>query len=399
MTLIGTHRLPQLPQTPLKGAPKVGAPAPQQIAAPVVLAQAPPLPPPQLVIPPVMPPLPPTPPANPWSAARNPSANMVQQQYVDLRLEELEAERKPGRKQALDALARILLQQPRYLQHKKIPFKELMRVYTGIERNLQTADLTINFKAGAWFNTENPDDTYGQMYQRAMDGGRMLLQSTDLNDAEDRAAIDNRVTFPSNWHGIQTPQQRGLSPARQGAERIMRQMNTGALSPSALKPGAFEASNPNFNPHTKQIFMGLNYGRRPHGSATSYGKSYFVCNSSLKSRCLYYAGDTFLQKTSANHAGGLQVSFDNLGALLGKTENTYLMQPLLDSCFDGKILRSASADKELIEAHHFGELRFREHVDFMVISPQDVQPRMWPDVVENARKFASKHGIQLYQTN
>ncbi len=54
----------------------------------------------------------------------------------------------------------------------------------------------------------------------------------------------------------------------------------------------------------------------------------------------------------------------------------------------------------LIEAHHFGELKFREHADYMVISPEGLADRsLWPTIVKNARKFAEKQGIRIYQTD
>jgi hypothetical protein len=241
------------------------------------------------------------------------------------------------------------------------------------------------------------------MYERAMVDGKMLLQSTGMNDAQDRAAVDSQVTFPSGWQNVQTPPQRGLSPGRQGADRIMAQMDTGQLEPSSAKRHAFEATNPHFNPHTKQIFIGLNYGRRAHGSTTNWGHSYFVLKSSLKPRCFYYAGDTFNQKGTGNHAGDLQTPYDNLGAILGKkqgdnSDTSILRREILEACYQRKILRDTSYMGSLIEAHHFGELRFRDHVEYMVISPSGATNKLaWPDIVVNARKFAQKHGFKVFQ--
>ncbi len=425
MALVGTHRLPQVPQPPLKGAPKMGVPAPLPMTAPAVLAQAPPpaaaqlvippmmpplppTPPPRLAIPPVMPPLPAIPPANPWSAARNPSANMVQQQYLDVRLAELGASCTADKVAALQVLEQYLLDRlDPNKKHKKIAAKELLRIYGQIERNLQSSELTINFHAHIWFANENPYDTYTQMYERAMQGDQMVLSSTGMNDATARAEVDNQITFPDHWQGVQTTAVRGLQPGRQGVDRIMKQMDTGALVPKPVTQAekAYNASNRHFNPHTKQIFLGLNYGRRPHGSAMNFGRSFLVFKSGLKPRCVYYACDTFLQREQGTHAGGIQVAYDNLAAILGKNSPgaMLLRDAIFKSCYEGKLLPDPEdtgyCKFVLLEAHHFGELNFRDHAEKLVISPRGADPAMWPTIVENARKFAKKHGLALYQTN
>lgn len=48
-----------------------------------------------------------------------------------------------------------------------------------------------------------------------------------------------------------------------------------------------EASNPYFNPWSKQIFAALNYGRRPHGATVTYGRSYLVLNLKFKTNAIY----------------------------------------------------------------------------------------------------------------
>src|SRR5947207_3037209 len=41
-------------------------------------------------------------------------------------------------------------------------------VYVKISRQLQAADLTINFDAGKWFLTDNQFPSYQQMYERGV---------------------------------------------------------------------------------------------------------------------------------------------------------------------------------------------------------------------------------------
>jgi hypothetical protein len=362
------------------------------------------------VMPPMMPKLPPT----PWQAAASPSAHLVQQQYVATRLEELEARRTPGRQAALDALEQMLVEKPPFQRMKKIPFKELMRVYKSIEMNLQSAELTVNFKCDTWFTNENPYDTYTQMYQRAVEGKTMVLRDTDQNQADLRAKVDNAVTFPKSWQGTQAqaPPQRGLMPGRQSPERIQRQMDTGAMTPihKAGELPAFLAGNKHFNPDTKQVFLALNYGRRAYGSAINYGYSHFVAKGSLRAKCIYYAQDTFKYakatpkgKRIRVDADAIQYTYDNLGALFYAKGDPHLQEAIFQSCYEGRTLPDPIAtvcSSYLVEAHHFGDLAFDKHVEHMVISPKDCADRsLWPTIVANATKFCRRNGVRLFQTD
>lgn len=370
--------------------------------APVTLPAAPSLAPAYIVPPPPMP---------TWAAAPGPSAQKVQQQYVDTRLEEMEANRKPGKKAALDVLEELLAQKVPRSRWSRIRKKELLRIYDSIERNLQAADLTINFMSEAWFAAANPYDTYTQMYQRAVGDQGMVLKDTPQNQADLRAMVDNAVTFPQGWQNAQGSAQRGLSVGMQSPDRIQRQMDTGKLisvQAPGQRLGEFVAGNRYFNPNTKQIFLALNYGRRPFGSAINYGYSHFVIKSKLKSKCLYYAQDTFIhgKKTPKGKkirvdAANIQFAYDNLGALLYANGDAHLQEAIFDSCYSGQILKdpiSTVCSKYLVEAHHFGELSFRNDVEYMVISPRGISDlSLWPAVVQNAHDFCSRNNIKLYQ--
>jgi hypothetical protein len=402
--------LPDLP--PLPALPEPPAQHNAIHVPPPVLPQLPDLPVQAMIPQGGMPALPKTP--TPWVAKRNPSANVVQEQYVDTRLDELGAIQKPGKKQALAILEAMLLAKlPSGKKHKRIKAKELLRVYDAIERNLQSADLTINFKCVTWFSNPNPYDTYTQMYQRAIEANRMVLRNTDVNDADVRANVDNAITFPKSWQQGQAPLQRGLRPGRQSPQRIQKQMDTGTLQQLAGEGlPAFLAGNPHFNPSTKQVFLALNYGRRAHGSSINYGYSYIVAKSALKPRCLYYAQDTFLRGTGENQppvdAGAMQVPYSNLGALLEANGDVHLRNAIFESCYEGKTLDDevkTLCKYFLVEAHRFGEMKFSEHIDYMVISPKTDeltsihdQP-LWRTIVENAREFCQRNRIKLYQTD
>lgn len=81
-----------------------------------------------------------------------------------------------------------------------------------------------------------------------------------------------------------------------------------------------------------------------------------------------------------------------------------LRDEIFKSCYEGQILGDpwdiGLCKFYLLEAHHFGELKFDEHAEYMVISPHGVKDMsLWPQIVENARKFTARLGIKLYQTN
>src|SRR5262249_41409697 len=153
-------------------------------------------------------------------------------------------------------------------------------------RNLQLADLTINFNSVSWFSTENKSDTYMQMYERGLNAdGELRMKDSAANCVGKRAAADDRVTIPQAWKN--TPAvTRGLAP-RQNEVRIRQQMEFGKAveankSRAPGVPREYTASNPHFNPKTKQVFAAVNYGRIRRGAATEYGYSFFVLDPGLK---------------------------------------------------------------------------------------------------------------------
>lgn len=461
--------LPTLPTIPWVPVQKPVAPSRVQVADPGWQAGMPPLPDrpaaaatqrqmPALPARPAgaapqrqMPPLP-----TPWAAARGPSAKHVQKVYVDTRLKELEAVSAPMVAKTLLIIEQVLLRRiPEKKRPRSIKAIELKRVYQQIQTSLQSAQLTVNFGAYAWFAKANPYDTYTQMYQRAVErrGGEdvMVLKDTPQNQADTRAGVDNNVTFPKNWTRNKTVRiaERGqsLGTHLHSPARVQAQMDTGKLNDVRADPkglAEWTARNKSFNPDTKQIFLALNYGRRPHGSAVNYGHSYFIAKDDLKARCLYYSRDTFHSGTvldpnnpavplmNQNIDASLQVPFGTLGTILAadaslqnvsserlaevlnndvdRDEAWRIREAIFEACYDGKALKditvsSANADY-LLEAHHFGTLQFSKDVECMVISPTGIKwpPKVdptegWRAIIANAKEFTKRNNIRLYQTD
>lgn len=333
---------------------------------------------------------------NLWQKATGPSAALVQQQYVAARLEDIKR-RNPGLEQKV---AQVLTQHP-LLAGQKFKGDRWLEVYRKMNRSLQCADLTINFRAESWFTTENTYSSYTQMYERSAGAdGKNKLFDDPLNPANLRARVDDAVTFPAPWSTPAPPAQRGivnLTPGRQSGERIQTQMAFGSQHTlTGAKPGV-ESGNRHFNPKTKQIFAALNYGRRPHGSSLVYGDCQLVLQPRIKINAMYYGGDTFfapVQDTS------VQVGYGMLAAVIAHAHFA-MVTDIVKSCFldmqlddmggSHTAISGSMAASYLLEGHVFGALPFAESVSDVRLPGR----YMGTAIGNNAFKFASKHGTKL----
>jgi|SRR5690242_4648768 len=120
--------------------------------------------------------------------------------------------------------------------------------------------------------TPNNYDGYTQMYERAVSGGQMKLADSPLNPAAIRVAAGDRATFPKTavdsdfevtgmggrWKKYDLKATaspavgRGLTPGGRGLGDAVVKMAPGALNKTA--GGEYAASNPQFDPRTKQVF-------------------------------------------------------------------------------------------------------------------------------------------------
>ena len=330
-----------------------------------------------------------------------PSARVVQHHFVNARVNEIN--KGSGSKLKTDTIQAFRtdpILQARlkgYSGAKKDAY--CADAYERLTKILQSRYLTINLKSASWFTKENPYDSYAQMYQRAMAGGRMILDDSDqLNPAEIRVAADDRVTFPTHWAGAQGPAQRGLRPGNQSPQAIMSRMMAGKklvpiggdtkgvlnqMPRTESELVGYESPNIRFDPKSKQVFAALNYGRRPHGSSTQYGNSYLVLNPKLKVDAVYFPEDTFYIPGADS-----QVSFQTLGAVFLKAKPG-MRGEIINSCFDGVRLPDTSLGAELMEAHIFQPVTFASDVVELRLEPSS------PGIMHNAKTFCKKWGIKL----
>lgn len=332
-----------------------------------------------------------------WQKVTGPSAGLVQQHYTAARVDDLKR-RNPALEQQL---AKVLSEHPA-LAHLKLKGDKYLDVYSKINRSLQAADMTINFKAESWFATENNYDSYTQMYERS---GKTLL-SDALNPADVRARVDDAVTFPAAWTAGAPTAQRGLRPGQQSGARIQNQMAFGQQTRVTQKvPGnpmfgdgevdqliGVQSANPHFNPKTKQIFAALNYGRRPHGSSLQYGNCHLVLHPKLKVNAMYYGSDTFFlnkQETSA------QMPYQMLAGVLAYAKPN-MVSAIIQSCLQGASLTDLTtstigSEALLLEGHIFGALPFKGNLAAVCMAVN----HKGTDIGKNAVKFAAKHGAKL----
>lgn len=336
-----------------------------------------------------------------WAGAPNPSTTAVQQAYLARREEEAKEVMPFFKPAALAAIEEYLRTLPGW-GLLGVTARDVKNAYKHINRSLQAADLTINFEAQLWFAQENPYHSYMQMYERAVGANGVMVVTDDM-----RVRADNTLSFPPTWSQEQAVGRRGLSPQVQSGARIKARMHTGKLvqaDPNNMSVG-YTSSNPRFNPRTRQVFAALNYDRCERGGAPGYGKSHLILNPELKQEALYYPMDSF----DSYEAGAIaQVPYEHLASIIGvvkhqksilKSKGNALVNAIFESCYQGIPDQEGARRPTLLEAHLFSEIRFRDHVQAIVISPAtDYQNAPHSEIVANAKKFAQKHGIQIYQS-
>jgi hypothetical protein len=353
-----------------------------------------------------------------WNKAQalRPSAGLVQQHFVKSRLAELHRTKPQLVEKVLEVIKNHDL-----LKHLKLEGEKLVAAYDKINKALQAAELTINFNSSSWFATENNYDSYTQMYERNIQAdGTARLVSDGLNPADVRARADDVVTFPgirqttdklSGQKRLEGPAAKfvpgtpgpagprtgqGLRPGVQTMDRLMTQMRFGEceVKEDTNKKKYAVSNNPYFNPHTKQVFAALNYGRRPQGSETGYGKSFLVLNPQLKTNALYFGQDTFYVMRVGAGAES-QVPYVHLATILAAPGTSKdMVTDIIKSCYLGMTLTNRTSPTQLLEAHIFSALPFKGNLATVVI-PLDEKHTVYG---ENALKFATKHGAKIQYT-
>jgi hypothetical protein len=321
-------------------------------------------------------------------------ARKVQHQFTNSRLADINQ----GNNQ--DLLRKIVQRElAKELSQKFSDSPQMRQRFDLFTRVLQNAQLTINFKAAGWFDRQAGFDDYKTMY----DFGK-AIKGNASNAVEPRIIADNIATMPKGMQG--------------GA--IDKAMNPGkmSLAPSHhrsadTKDNMFFSTNMQFNPRTKQIFAAVNYGRRPHGSSTKYGYSFFILNNSFKTNALYFAGDTFgcltqgpggsfIESPDSNVSARSQLSYDTIAAAILYAPQ-FVRKQIIDSCLFGKTLSDTSHADDLLEAHLFEPVKMAGGVVAAWVSGKDLSaaerqkdPTLWPRIKKNAEAFGRRTGVRVH---
>jgi hypothetical protein len=209
-------------------------------------------------------------------------AAVVQHHFVRAQLNHINTHGKD--RLVTETLAMLRREAPGF---QNAPDAKVMKAFQHMTHRLQKANLTINFQAEAWFATPNNYESYTQMYERAIktfgEGptgklAHMVLKGDKLNPATTRANADDRATFGAHFLNVD-----GTFKPEVGG--IGRMMSPGSLvqSGSSLEGKAeYVASNPAFNPKSKQVFAALDYGRRHTAVPQSTAKASWYCPKSSR---------------------------------------------------------------------------------------------------------------------
>ncbi|MFY9513490.1 MAG: hypothetical protein WAQ05_21200 [Rubrivivax sp.] len=333
-----------------------------------------------------------------------PTSKSIQKEYVDKRLRGIRREDKAKAGDVADKIVAMQRQHGIGTTLRPVPWTD---TYLAIYERLQSADLTINLDAGSWFIRDNTYASYSQMYERATGAnGQLALKDDEYNKAAVRAVADDLVTLPDEWANAHPFSQR---------KRLYKAMNvTGATTTAAganmagLKPQhhpklvgngktGFATTNTHFKAKAREVFAALNYGRRMHGSNTTYGFSHLVLNPELKKRAIYYPSDTFFL---ASKGVSSQCSYETIGSLI-KDAHPDLLRDIWDSCHQRRVLSDTSKGALMVEAHIFQKLKIAEHVQALVLSRKrsSTKPAFaeneWRDIINNAKAWCNRNAVRL----
>lgn len=141
---------------------------------------------------------------------------------------------------------------------------------------LQDTPLTINFNALSWFKDQAGFDEYSTMWDRKQTDNSLNVNPDPKNPAHVRAKADRWALYGQFDDGKVDAAAAGLKLAH------VKQQGGVTAAPTWSHSRGSAGKTPKQVVADSQIFAALNYGRRPHGSNTAYGKSF--SNSATTSR-------------------------------------------------------------------------------------------------------------------
>jgi hypothetical protein len=262
-----------------------------------------------------------------------------------------------------------------------------------IQRIMDYAGLTINFNAQSWFGNQAGFDSYISMWDR--------IKSDSALDAY--AATKGGKQNPADWRA---KADRHAIYGQFGSKDVK---DSGMQLPHVKEVRAFEsykfsASKP--APTDSQLFTALNYGMRPNGASTEYGRSYFELENKYKQNAIYFAMDTFTpvfgkrdkklrgklyQANYGSFGGAILLAImeqykDNQSAVLEKHSKELITNLMAAKT---KKLPNTKENHLLIEAHIFEKVEMNAQCIKKVIVAKSELGKC----IDNLEKFKRDTGI------
>jgi hypothetical protein len=240
----------------------------------------------------------------------------------------------------------------------------VLDVVRRMTRTLQEAEVTINFKADEWFAGENTYDAYTQMFERHQitdnQGRRLDVAKTTPSSTPDRRAQCEERKFL----GPMDTDRRGK--LNLGANAVNRFGQTEGMRPQGEY---WIPDNPHFVGASRPRYAALNFTGDRNGALASeaqyYGHSVLVLKDDVKRIATFCAGDSFLQFVQP----GQFCTYDTMAALI-----TWMHADLFED-LHAKVVHNRTVQArpgKYIECHIFGPLRFRDKLESIRASKQEL---------------------------
>lgn len=274
---------------------------------------------------------------------------------------------------------------------------------------LQDTPLTINFNALSWFKDQAGFDEYSTMWDRKQTDNSLNVNPDPKNPAHVRAKADRWALYGQFDDGKVDAAAAGLKLAH------VKQQGGVTAAPTWSHSRGSAGKTPKQVVADSQIFAALNYGRRPHGSNTAYGKSFFELSDDFKDGAVFFAMDTFTpvstgsgfktkdqrsklyQVTARTFAGSMLLAiksqYDGNPNQVNRQNSIALTVDLLKAARTCACLPDNDQNHLLIEAHLFQKVKMRSDVVKRVNVSMTECGTDLDAVKDNLRQFKNRTSI------
>lgn len=285
----------------------------------------------------------------------------------------------------VDAMSRII-------SDLGTPILQAKYVFARLVRQLQNADLTINFVAYKFFNRKPSGEKYVSQFEGGNTWGDPTYMQT-RDDAEEAMFDYSASRAAPNVPGAQAVQQRVQQVGQRGSAEF-----EGAIRPK---------------------YAALNYANLKYGSAGQWGKSYMILKEYIKHGATYVHTDSFDCAGSARQRqqlAGQVANFINMQKLIANMPAAMLRA--LNQASQGHDFGLATQVPGLgstayVEAHCHSDIRFERDIATMVINRDEMaeceqrtrtlrekDPKRWRVITSKKlkatfEKFATTYGIDI----